>query len=59
MSEATVDAGGETDARDPRDLQAMVPRDVASRLEAPVLGHYGATSLGRAWFDGLRLEAIP
>jgi hypothetical protein len=22
------------------------------------LGHYGATSLGRAWFDDVRLEAI-
>jgi putative ABC transport system permease protein len=38
VSEATIDAGGETDARDPRDLQALVPRDVAARLEPPVLG---------------------
>jgi hypothetical protein len=38
VSEATVDAGGETDARDPRDLQALVPDDVAARLETPVLG---------------------
>src|SRR6188508_259643 len=38
QSEAAVDAGGATEARDPRDLQAMVPRDVAARLGPPVLG---------------------
>ena len=38
QSEATVDAGGATEARDPRDLQAMVPSDVAARLGPPVLG---------------------
>ena len=38
QSEATVNAGGATEARDPRDLQAMVPSDVAARLGPPVLG---------------------
>ena len=38
QSEATVNAAGATEARDPRDLQAMVPRDVAARLGPPVLG---------------------
>jgi hypothetical protein len=37
-SEAAVTAGGETEARDPRDLQAMVPDDVAASLEPLVLG---------------------
>ncbi len=38
VSEAEVNAGGAAEARDPRDLQAMVPRDVAVRLGPPVLG---------------------
>ena len=38
VSEATVNAGGETDARDPRDLRSMVPRGVATQLDPPVLG---------------------
>lgn len=38
VSEATVDAGGATDARDPRELRASVPSDVAARLGTPVLG---------------------
>ena len=38
QSEATVNAGGATEARDPRELQAMVPGDVAARLGPPVLG---------------------
>ncbi|PKH44286.1 FtsX-like permease family protein [Nocardioides alpinus] len=38
VSQATIDAGGETDARDPRDLRALVPADVAAHLEPPVLG---------------------
>ena len=35
QSEATVNAGGETESRDPRDLQAMVPDEVAARLGPP------------------------
>ena len=38
LSEATVNAGGATEARDPRDLQTMVPREVAGQLGPPVLG---------------------
>ncbi len=38
VSEATVNAGGATDARDPGELRALVPSDVAARLEPPVLG---------------------
>ena len=38
QSEATVNAGGATEARDPRDLLGMVPDDVAARLGPPVLG---------------------
>lgn len=38
LSEATVNAGGATEARDPRELQTMVPRDVAARLGPPMLG---------------------
>lgn len=38
QSESLVTAGGATDARDPRDLQAMVPGDVAALLGPAVLG---------------------
>lgn len=38
VSEATVDAGGAAPARDPRDLAALVPSDVAERLGPVVLG---------------------
>lgn len=38
VSEAEVNAGGATAARDPRDLRAMVPGEVAARLGPPVLG---------------------
>ncbi len=38
VSEATVDAGGATEARDPRDLQTLVPRDLSAQLGPPVLG---------------------
>lgn len=38
VSDALVNAGGETDARDPRDLAELVPQDVAAQIEAPVLG---------------------
>lgn len=38
VSDAVVNASGETEARDPRDLQALVPDDVAARLEPSVLG---------------------
>lgn len=38
VSEAQVDAGGATEAQDPRGLQDMVPADVAARLGPPVLG---------------------
>ena len=38
LSESVVDAGGETDARDPRDLEAMVPADIAAHLGPPLLG---------------------
>ena len=38
VSEALVNAGGETDPRSPRYLQELVTPEVAGRLEAPVLG---------------------
>ena len=38
QSESLVDAGGATEPRDPRDLEAMVPPGVAVRLEQTVLG---------------------
>ena len=38
QSESLVTAGGATDAQDPRDLQAMVPGDVAALLGPAVLG---------------------
>ena len=38
VSEAVVDAGGATEARDPRDLQTLVPRDLSAQLGPPVLG---------------------
>ena len=38
VSEAVVDAGGATEARDPRDLQALVPRELSAQLGPPVLG---------------------
>lgn len=38
QSEATVDAGGAAEARDPRDLRAMVPGDVVALLGPAVLG---------------------
>ena len=38
QSEATVDARGTNEAQDPRELQALVPRDVAGQLGTPVLG---------------------
>ena len=38
QSTAKVDVSGSTEARDPRELQAMVPRDVAAQLGPPVLG---------------------
>jgi putative ABC transport system permease protein len=37
QSTARVDASGSTEARDPRELQALVPRDVAAQLGPPVL----------------------
>jgi hypothetical protein len=38
LSEATVDASGATEARDPEILAGMVPQDVATWLDPPVLG---------------------
>ena len=38
QSTARVEMSGSTEARDPRELQAMVPRDVAALLGPPVLG---------------------
>jgi putative ABC transport system permease protein len=38
QSAARVNATGSTEAQDPRDLQALVPPDVAVRLGPPVLG---------------------
>ncbi len=38
VSESAVNAIGTTEARDPRELQAMVPREVSARLGPPVLG---------------------
>ena len=38
VSESLVNAGGETDARDPRVLLDLVPSEVAEQLEPPVLG---------------------
>ena len=38
VSEAVVNAGGATDSRDPRELRALVPDEVADRLGPPVLG---------------------
>lgn len=37
-SDAVVDAGGATDARDPRELQALVPPAMSAVLGPPVLG---------------------
>lgn len=44
VSEATVNAGGATDARDPRELRSMVPGDVAALLGPPVLGRTALVS---------------
>ena len=38
QSEAIVNAGGETESRDPRDLQALVPEEAGALLGQPVLG---------------------
>lgn len=38
VSDATVNAGGAAEARDPRELRGLVPGDVAARLGTPVLG---------------------